>query len=163
MTAAEGPVTPAAAAKRSLNESIVASVAWLRRKPRRAAAILLSIAVYARIIPFLPNLFPSPAIARAVQSSGCTQPLVAAAGYHEPSLVFLVGTDTVLTDGIGAADFLLKGPCRFALIETRHARSFAQRADAIGLRYTPLPRIEGVNVGGGRNLSIAIFRSGDGS
>lgn len=128
-----------------------------------AAAILLSVAVYARIIPFLPNLFPSPAIARAVQNSGCDQPQVAAAGYHEPSLVFLVGTDTVLTDGIGAADFLLKGPCRFALIETRHARSFAQRADAIGLRYTPLPRIEGVNVGGGRNLSIAIFRSGDGS
>ena len=90
-------------------------------------------------------------------------PQVAAAGYHEPSLVFLVGTDTFLTDGVGAADFLLKGPCRFALIETRHARSFAQRADAIGLRYTPLPRIEGVNIGGGRNLSIAIFRSGDGS
>ncbi len=128
-----------------------------------AAAILLSIAVYARIIPFLPNLFPSPAIARAVQNTSCEQPQVAAAGYHEPSLVFLVGTETLLTDGGGAADFLLKGPCRFALIETRHARAFAQRAEAIGLRYTPLPRIEGVNIGGGRNLSIAIFRSGDGS
>ena len=33
------------------------------------AAILLSIAVYARIVPFLPNLFPSPVIARALQ--GC--------------------------------------------------------------------------------------------
>jgi 4-amino-4-deoxy-L-arabinose transferase-like glycosyltransferase len=128
-----------------------------------AAAILLSIAIYARIVPFLPNLFPSPVIARALQASGCDAPQVAAAGYHEPSLVFLVGTGTHLTDGVGAADFLLKGPCRFALIETRHARSFAQRADAIGLRYTPLPRIEGVNIGGGRNLSIAIFRSGDGS
>jgi hypothetical protein len=128
-----------------------------------AAAILLSIAIYARIIPFLPNLFPSPVIARALQESGCETPLAAAAGYHEPSLVFLVGTETLLTDGVGAADFLLKGPCRFAIIETRHARSFAQRADAIGLRYVPLPRIEGVNIGGGRNLTIAIFRSGDGS
>ncbi len=128
-----------------------------------AAAILLSIAVYARIIPFLPNLFPSPAIARAVQNTNCETPLAAAAGYHEPSLVFLVGTETLLTDGVGAADFLLKGPCRFALIETRHARAFAQRAEAIGLRYTAMPRIEGVNIGGGRNLSIAIFRSGDGS
>ena len=128
-----------------------------------AASILLSIAIYARIIPFLPNLFPSPAIARALQSSGCENPQAAAAGFHEPSLVFLAGTETLLTDGAGAAEFLRKGACRFALIETRHERSFAQRADAIGLRYAPLPRVEGVNIGGGRNLSIAIFRSGDGS
>lgn len=127
------------------------------------ASILLSVAVYARIIPFLPNLFPSPVIARALQDTGCTSPLAAAAGYHEPSLVFLVGTQTLLTDGAGAAEFLRNGSCRFALIETRHERSFAQRADAIGLRYTPLPRVEGINIGGGRNLSIAIFRSGDGS
>ena len=128
-----------------------------------AASILLSIAIYARIVPSLPNLFPSPTIARALQSSGCVNPQVAAAGFHEPSLVFLAGTDTLLTDGAGAAEFLRKGACRFALIETRHERSFAQRADAIGLRYAPLPRVEGVNIGGGRNLSIAIFRSGDGS
>lgn len=47
------------------------------------ASILLSVAVYARIIPFLPNLFPSPVIARALQGTGCTSPLAAAAGYHE--------------------------------------------------------------------------------
>jgi 4-amino-4-deoxy-L-arabinose transferase-like glycosyltransferase len=127
------------------------------------AAVLLSVAIYARIVPFLPNLFPSPAIARAVQNTNCETPLVAAAGFHEPSLVFLAGTETLLTDGTGAADFLLKGPCRFAVIETRHARSFGQRADAIGLRYVPVTRIDGVNIGGGRNLAISIFRSGDGS
>jgi 4-amino-4-deoxy-L-arabinose transferase-like glycosyltransferase len=126
-----------------------------------AASILLSIAIYARIVPFLPNLFPSPVIAHALQDSGCQKPLAAAAGYHEPSLVFLVGTETLLTDGAGAAEFLRKGPCRFALIEARHERSFAQRADAIGLRYTPLPRVEGVNAGAARNLSVAIFRSGE--
>ena len=126
-----------------------------------AASILLSVAIYARLVPFLPSLFPSPVIARALQGSGCEHPLAAAAGYHEPSLVFLVGTETLLTDGAGAAEFLRKGPCRFALIETRHERSFALRADAIGLRYTALPRVEGVNVGGGRNLSVAIFRSGE--
>jgi len=34
------PETPVTAAKRSLSESVTASVAWLRRKPRRAATIL---------------------------------------------------------------------------------------------------------------------------
>ncbi len=44
MTAAENsgarPETPSAAARRSLQETITAAVAWLRRKPRRAAAIV---------------------------------------------------------------------------------------------------------------------------
>ncbi len=41
----------------------------------------------------------------------------AAAGYQEPSLVFMTGTATLLTDGSAAADFLGQGSCRFALVE----------------------------------------------
>ena len=64
------------------------------------------------------------------------EPVAAAAGYHEPSLVFLAGTATRLTDGAGAAEFLRGGECRFAFVEARQETSFAQRAEAIGLRYT---------------------------
>ena len=90
-------------------------------------------------------------LARVLRDSGCAQPQVAAAaGYHEPSLVFLAGTATRLTDGAGAADFLRGGGCRFAFVEARQERSFAQRAEAIGLRYTAGPRIEGFNISTGR-------------
>ena len=87
------------------------------------------------MVPSLKPLFPSVEIARALRSVVCVGPKAAASGFHEPSLVFMTGTDTLLTDGSGAADFLLQGSCRFALVEARTERAFAARADAIGLRY----------------------------
>ena len=50
--------------------------------------------------------------------------------------MFLAGTATRLTDSAGAAEFLRGGECRFAFVEARQEKSFAQRAEAIGLRYT---------------------------
>jgi hypothetical protein len=64
-----------------------------------------------------------------------------------------------LTDGSGAADFLKQGSCRYAFIEQRSERSFVQRAEAIGLRYSVGSRIEGYNFSQGRAISIAIYRS----
>src|SRR6266571_2944741 len=122
------------------------------------AAIMLSVAVPGAIVPLLRPLFPSALLAYNVHPD-CERPLYASAGYHEPSLVFLFGTSTRLTDGQGAADFLLEGGCRFAFIEARHERAFVQRAEAIGLRYAPGPRVEAINETAGHSFSIAIYRS----
>jgi 4-amino-4-deoxy-L-arabinose transferase-like glycosyltransferase len=124
-----------------------------------AAAVLTTIALFALILPSLTQLFPSPQLARILRESGCAEPVAAAAGYQEPSLVFLAGTKTRLTDGSGAAEFLRGGDCRFAFIETRQEKSFAQRAEAIGLRYTGGPRIEAINISNGQAITIAVFRS----
>ncbi len=124
-----------------------------------ASALFLSIAVYGIVIPSLKPLFPSVEIARALRSVVCVGPKAAASGYQEPSLVFMTGTQTLLTDGSGAADFLLQGSCRFALVESRTERAFAARADAIGLRYNVAARIEGYNFSQGRAISVAVFRS----
>ncbi|MEH6950570.1 glycosyltransferase family 39 protein [Nitrobacter sp. NHB1] len=123
------------------------------------AALFLSVSVYGIIVAALTPLFPSPEIARALRNVVCVGPKVAAAGYHEPSLVFMTGTSTLLTDGPGAADFLGHGSCRFALVESRSERAFAQRAEAIGLRYNVATRIDGYNFSQGKTISIAIFRS----
>ena len=111
------------------------------------------------VLPALTPLFPSVQIAKALRSVECKGPLAAAAGYQEPSLVFMVGTRTLLTNGSGAADFLQQGSCRFALVEWREEKAFAQRADAIGLRYAIVTRIEGYNISQGREVSVAVFRS----
>jgi 4-amino-4-deoxy-L-arabinose transferase-like glycosyltransferase len=123
------------------------------------AAILIAIAIFALIIPSLGQLFPSPALARVLRDSGCARPAAAAVGYHEPSLVFLAGTATRLTDNAGAAEFLRGGACRFAFVEARQERSFAQHAEAIGLRYTAGPRIDAFNFSTGRPITIAVYRS----
>ena len=123
------------------------------------ASQLASIAVFGAIIPLLYPIFPAAALAEAV-APRCERPRYAAAGYHEPSVVFLFGTTAVLTDGSGAADFLAEGPCRFALIEGRQERSFARRAEAIGLRYAPGPRVDGFNYNeGGHRITIAVYQS----
>jgi len=123
------------------------------------AALMLAVVVYGIVLPSLTPLFPSIEVARALRNVTCVGPRAASAGYAEPSLVFLTGTQTLLTDGSGAADFLRQGSCRFALIEQRSERSFVQRAEAIGLRYKVGTRIDGYNFSQGRAISISIFRS----
>jgi 4-amino-4-deoxy-L-arabinose transferase-like glycosyltransferase len=126
-----------------------------------AAAILTGIAIFALILPALSQLFPSPQLARILRESRCAEPLAAAVGYQEPSLVFLAGTATRLTDSAGAAEFLRGGECRFAFVEARQEKSFAQRAEAIGLRYTGGARIEAINISTGQPITIAVYRSVD--
>jgi 4-amino-4-deoxy-L-arabinose transferase-like glycosyltransferase len=124
-----------------------------------AAAILLAIGAYAVVVPSLNTLFPAVDLANVLRTSDCKNPVAASVGYEEPSLVFLAGTETRLTDAAGAADFMRVGSCRFAFIESRYERAFAKRAQAIGLRYDPGPRIEAFNVSAGKPVTIAVFRS----
>jgi 4-amino-4-deoxy-L-arabinose transferase-like glycosyltransferase len=124
-----------------------------------AAAVCLALAVYGVVLPSLTTLFPSNEIAHVLRNVVCVGPKAAAAGFDEPSLVFMTDTSTLLTDGSGAADFLSQGSCRFALVEQRSERTFVQRAEAIGLRYNVASRIEGYNISRGKAVSIAIYRS----
>jgi 4-amino-4-deoxy-L-arabinose transferase-like glycosyltransferase len=124
-----------------------------------SAAILLGIAIFSFTIPALRQLFPSVTLARILRDSGCANPVAAAVGYHEPSLVFLAGTGTRLSDPAGAAEFLRGGDCRFAFIEARQERSFAQRAEAIGLRYAAVRRIDAINISKGQPITLAVYRS----
>jgi 4-amino-4-deoxy-L-arabinose transferase-like glycosyltransferase len=125
-----------------------------------AAAVLLGLALFGVVVPGLEPVFPSQTLARILRDSGCPQPVVAASvGYQEPSLVFLAGTLTRLTDVGGAAEFLAGGECRFAFIESRQERGFAEHAEAIGLRFSPGPRVEAINFSNGQAITVAVFRS----
>ena len=124
------------------------------------SSVFVAITVYAVMFPMLPALFPSALVAENVRASGCANPQLASTfAYQEPSLVFLLGTDTRFTDGAGAAEFLNGGECRFALIDVRSERSFMQRADSVGLRYTLSQRIEGFNISNGKAFVMAVFRT----
>jgi len=126
------------------------------------ASVFVAITVYAVTFPSLPALFPSALIADTLRTSDCSAPHVASTGYYEePSLVFLLGTDTRFTDGIGAAEFLRAGPCHFALIDARSERSFVQRANAIGLRFALSQRVDGYNISIGRPVTLTVFRSAE--
>jgi 4-amino-4-deoxy-L-arabinose transferase-like glycosyltransferase len=121
--------------------------------------VLMAIGIYAIVVPSLEPAFPSVALAEILREAPCSAPVAASAGYEEPSLVFLAGTKTHLTDAAGAADFLLPGGCRFAFVEARQQRAFALRAEAIGLRYNRGSLIEGYDISTGKSVSIAVFET----
>ena len=121
------------------------------------AAILGAIGVYGIVLPSLTPAFPSVALTNVVRSTSCPHPLVASVGFQEPSLVFLAGTATRLTDPSSAADFLRQGGCRLAFIDADSQRAFAQRAEAIGLRYRAGPTIKGFNISNGHKVTITAF------
>ena len=124
------------------------------------ASVFIAITVYAITFPMLPSLFPSEIVAREVRAKGCEAPQLASTyTYQEPSLVFLLGTETKFTDGPGAAEFLHGGTCRFALVDPRSERAFVQRANALGVRFTLGNRIEGFNVSNGKRFAMALFYS----
>jgi 4-amino-4-deoxy-L-arabinose transferase-like glycosyltransferase len=124
------------------------------------ASVLVAVTVYAVTLRLLPSLFPSAMIAENIGMTECRPPHVASTfSYQEPSLVFLMGTDTHFTDGPGAADFLRGGPCRFAVVDARSERAFAQRAQSTGLRYSLSQRFEGYNISIGKPVSLTVFRS----
>jgi 4-amino-4-deoxy-L-arabinose transferase-like glycosyltransferase len=124
-----------------------------------AASVLLAIGIWGLTIPSLGLLFPSPALVRVLQQSGCAHPAAAAAGYEEPSLVFLAGTSTKLVDAAGAAEFLQQGACRFAFVEIHDEPAFAAHAQAIGLQYDRRTEVEAFNLGRVERISIGVFQS----
>jgi len=83
---------------------------------------------------------------------------VAAAGFAEPSLVFLLGTATELTGGPGAADFLAAHPDGLALVAGDQEPGFRARAGALGLSVQQLDARRGYNYSRGRWIALALYR-----
>lgn len=125
-----------------------------------AASILLSVGTFWGVLSSLNSLFPSDFVARFVHATECPSSQVVAAGFNEPSLVFVMGTDTVLTDASGAANFLSGGSCRFAIVESHQDRQFIRRAESLGLRYDKGPRFSGYSTGSGARIVFNIYYSG---
>jgi 4-amino-4-deoxy-L-arabinose transferase-like glycosyltransferase len=124
------------------------------------AMLLMGAATLGVAIPLMRPIFPSASLIDFVRDPDCRNPIVASAGFHEPSLVFLIGTRTRLVDGSTAAEILRGGDCRYAIVESRHDRAFAQRAELLGLRYRLRGRLENAfNYNGGRSQSFAIYRT----
>lgn len=123
-----------------------------------SASLLLSLGVYGLALESLRSFQLSPRLAQAVSAVGCADPAVITIGYREPSLVFLVGTDLVMSvDGAAAAAFLAQPGCRVALVEQRFEPQFQAALASAGSTPRLVTRIAGLNLNGGRRLDIGVF------
>jgi 4-amino-4-deoxy-L-arabinose transferase-like glycosyltransferase len=126
-----------------------------------AASLTLGVTAYEAVLPALSPLWSSAAAARLVAAQPCADGTVAAAGYAEPSLVFLLGTGTLLTDAAGAAAHVTRGgPCALALVEKREEPAFLAALPAVDPPVFELGRISGFNYSNGRFVELTLYRWG---
>lgn len=123
-----------------------------------AGAILLHAATFGLVIPSLESVWVVPRLVAAIERhAGCPHPRIAAAGFHEPSLVFLAGTSTKLVFAPEAADLLLTGGCRVAIVERREEPEFLARLAALGQHAVLRERVTGLSIGRLRGVDIGIY------
>jgi 4-amino-4-deoxy-L-arabinose transferase-like glycosyltransferase len=144
-----------------------------RRDPVRAViyACLLTIFLYGPlfqfVLPQLDKLWLSPRIAlivNALQQETKIGGPVFIAGYREPSVVFLLGTDTRFGNGGAAAQYLLdeggRTTARVAVVDKENTAGFAGVFAEAGI---PVPasagEISGLNYSRGRwkELNVYVF------
>lgn len=118
------------------------------------AAIISFAALFLLMPPRLTPLWLSSQIADLVPRDA---PL-ATAGYHEPSLVFLHGTATLLTDGGGAAEFLLRGADHWAAVESSEQAAFDAKLSETGHHGEVMGHVDGFNSVRGKPAHIILWR-----
>ena len=80
---------------------------------------------------------------------------IAVTGFHEPSLVFLTGRDTELTDAAGAARALAEG--RPVIVEGRDADAFREAAADLGVAGRAVGVVNGHNYSKGDDVSLTVY------
>ena len=140
------------------------TAAWRGDVNRAAVVSLLAVLlmwppIFGRLLPGVDSVWLSRSTAAAVakQDTGVPRPPVAAVGYHEPSLVFLLGTDTLLTSPAGAAQHLAKTPQAIAVIAERDEADFRDAALDLGFRPLRVGIVEGFNTARGRRESLRLY------
>lgn len=134
-----------------------ALMAWrlARFAPAAAVAALFgATAVLQFALPALTVGFPAPAMAAEADRWRCgdARPLAVTA-YREPSVVFHLGTETILTDGAGAAAAVSDGRVSIAWIGAQDDEAFlATHPDAVARA-----RVEGFNYSNGRWVALTLY------
>lgn len=130
---------------------------------RVGGAALSAAAAYAcfftLVFPSLSTMWISPRLADAFQANRpCASSVLASVSYHEPSLVFLAGTNTVLTDAAGAAQHLLIDPgCALAALPPEPAVEFRTILAKAGKSVRPLAQVDGLNYSSGEAMSLTLY------
>ncbi len=109
-------------------------------------------------LPSLHNIWMSREIVAAVDAiKPCPDSIIISLGYHEPSLAFLGGTDTMMTkDATEAAQDLAEGTCRVAVIDAKHKDEFIGHFVDTSKPHE-VGAIEGLNSGHGAETALTLF------
>jgi 4-amino-4-deoxy-L-arabinose transferase-like glycosyltransferase len=167
---AAADVTAAAAAGGLLAAAgLMGGFMLANRAPRGAVVTAMALTVFghgalaAGLAPGLAPLWSSARTAKIMESErllprqGMAPSPVAVAGYAEPSLVFALGTPTLLGDGVDAAQAI--ATFRPAVVEAAEEAAFRAALDARGLEVRMVRQVAGLNYSNGRGVRLRIYEN----
>jgi 4-amino-4-deoxy-L-arabinose transferase-like glycosyltransferase len=123
-----------------------------------ASAALLYAALTMLAAPRLQQLWVSTRVAAvAARNIDPGDAPAVVAGFQEPSLVFQLGTPTMLTDGRGAANAILKAR-GLAIVEDSQRGAFMSRLGELRAVPIPVGEVAGLNYSRGRPVHVTVYR-----
>jgi len=131
--------------------------------PALAAAIVGAVFIFGPaaqwVLPGVEALGLSRAATRLVEAqAGNTRPVVAATGYHEPSLVFMLGRQTKLIGPEAIATAMRSDPSLLALIGADKEARFRKTLAGDAVRLKALGSARGFNYSKGDWVTLTLYR-----
>ena len=116
--------------------------------------------IFGGILPQIDQLWLSRQMANQFHADKlCDDSVLASVTYHEPSLVFLAGTETLLTDAAGAAKHLLDDPdCAVAAVPDEVAGPFLDTVKQTGASLVSGDALFGINYSNGPEYIMRLYR-----
>lgn len=128
------------------------------------AAVFAYVGIFAMALPNLTPMWLSPQVKQVFdQYKPCPGSILAAGGYNEPSMVFLVGTRTRLGGGELVASHLLSDPaCAIGMVTTgREEEAFSAAMRAAGREPLLVAELSGFNYSRGKKAILHFYTLSD--
>ena len=126
-----------------------------------AAMPLFTIALLGWELPQATPLWLAPRIEHALVDAHLADRPLAAVGFHEPSLMLLAGTATVMAaTGTDGALALAQGRAGSAVVAERDEAAFEGEAARLGLQLRRLTTLTGFNYSRGRATRLTLYEAG---
>tara|TARA_B100001093_G_scaffold166798_1_gene159383 strand:- start:6741 stop:8489 length:1749 start_codon:yes stop_codon:yes gene_type:complete len=120
-----------------------------------ALGALFHIINFKLIFPNLDYFYPSKIITKKIEK--IKPDAVASAGYHEPSLVFMLNGNVLLSTPNEVAIFMAEGQKNVGLIEDNSLSEFLEFVDELSLKIVQKETVKGFNIAKGKHIKIHIF------
>ena len=125
------------------------------------AAIFHAI-TFGKVLPSLDDIHLAPRIKAAIEQLDNPPELIAISGYHEPSVVFMLGTDTLLFTPEDTALFLAESAGEgLAIVESRAQVRFLATASQANIRAKVVASVRGYNISKGQRVTLEFYRIAD--
>jgi len=138
----------------------------MKKRSKRTSLMVLALGgliffpmTFGYTLPSLKHVWLSREIVEeALAVRPCPRSQIIALGYHEPSLVFMAGTDTIRAKtGQEAAEALTQNACRIAVVDEKHKDDFLKAFDNARIKPKEADTIRGLNAGRGKSAVLTVY------